>query len=601
MGRLGRFLAVLLITAGIFLLTNNQFASAGNPDWAITRYNVVADLSDDGVAEVELTLDFDFGDNPGHGPFIVLPVRQRVEDPKKWLELGVDLVSVTSPTGADTTILQRDENNTRVIRVGDEDLTFTGVQTYVIKYQLTGLVAQKNKVSGLDEFNWNAIGPAWQVPISNIDVTVNGPVPVTKAACFTGENYTKDCKFNQDGKTVHYKVKALAGETPMQVVAGFPPGTFVGVTQRFSKRMTLEDMFELNPATGIATGATLLGGALLIRRKNKRHAQDDAYLNLPPGMIPVAGQKAVIGKWQGPKPVVVQFTPPRGVRPGEIGTLLDAKVDNVDITASIIDLAVRGYIHIEPNATGKAHTFYPTAKPLGNLTQYERRLYDKLFYNYGPVSTDDMDDGNYTSLSSETRELLDRRVVEVGWFKTSPKNERFKFYAVATALIITGAIATFHGVAFGWGIFGLALIVLGLGLAFSVRKYGSRTALGSAVLAQTKGFEQYLLTAEADQIRFEEGIDVFSRYLPYAIIFGVTDRWVKIFKQLEQANIYYADLSWYGSQSFHNFRSAYFVNSMTGMTDSISAAIRSSESSSSGGGSGFSGGGGFGGGGGGGW
>ena len=43
------------------------------------------------------------------------------------------------------------------------------------------------------------------------------------------------------------------------------------------------------------------------------------------------------------------------------------------------------------------------------------------------------------------------------------------------------------------------------------------------------GFKKYLETAEADQIKFEEAADIFSRYLPYAIAFGVADHWAKVF------------------------------------------------------------------------
>ena len=50
-----------------------------------------------------------------------------------------------------------------------------------------------------------------------------------------------------------------------------------------------------------------------------------------------------------------------------------------------------------------------------------------------------------------------------------------------------------------------------------------------------QGFRRYLETAEADQIRFEEGQDLFSRYLPYAIIFGVAERWAKVFDDLAKS------------------------------------------------------------------
>ena len=59
------------------------------------------------------------------------------------------------------------------------------------------------------------------------------------------------------------------------------------------------------------------------------------------------------------------------------------------------------------------------------------------------------------------------------------------------------------------------------------KRMAARTADGSAVLAQSKGFEHYIATAEANQIRWEEAQDVFSRFLPYAIVFGLADRWAE--------------------------------------------------------------------------
>ncbi|HEX5908629.1 MAG TPA: hypothetical protein VFY56_16555 [Propionibacteriaceae bacterium] len=44
-------------------------------------------------------------------------------------------------------------------------------------------------------------------------------------------------------------------------------------------------------------------------------------------------------------------------------------------------------------------------------------------------------------------------------------------------------------------------------------KRGQRTAEERAVCDQVEGFKTYLATAEADQLKFEEGEDIFSKYL----------------------------------------------------------------------------------------
>ena len=71
-----------------------------------------------------------------------------------------------------------------------------------------------------------------------------------------------------------------------------------------------------------------------------------------------------------------------------------------------------------------------------------------------------------------------------------------------------------------------------------IRSLGKRMAAhrpGSAVLAQSRGFERYIATAEANQIRWEEAQQVFSRFLPFAIVFGLADRWAQVFEEVAAA------------------------------------------------------------------
>ena len=124
----------------------------------------------------------------------------------------------------------------------------------------------------------------------------------------------------------------------------------------------------------------------------------------------------------------------------------------------------------------------------------------------------------------------------------------------------------------------------------------ARTADGSAVLAQSMGFRRYMETAEANQIKWEEAEDIFSRFLPYAIVFGIADKWAKTFEEVAQAAAAAGHVvvlpNWYvGTGSFGNLAS-----SMDSFSTVAAGTLVSTPGSS--GGSGFSsGGGGFGGGG----
>jgi len=47
------------------------------------------------------------------------------------------------------------------------------------------------------------------------------------------------------------------------------------------------------------------------------------------------------------RPIAAQYEPPDQLTPGEAGTLVDSSADMRDITSTIVDLAVRGYLLIE--------------------------------------------------------------------------------------------------------------------------------------------------------------------------------------------------------------------------------------------------------------
>jgi uncharacterized membrane protein len=99
-------------------------------------------------------------------------------------------------------------------------------------------------------------------------------------------------------------------------------------------------------------------------------------------------------------------------------------------------------------------------------------------------------------------------------------------------------------------------------------------------------------TAETHMSRWAEQENVFTRYLPFAIVFGCTDKWAKAFEGLALPE----DTSWYVSS--HPFLYASFAAQMDGFTVTTSGTIASTPAGS--GGSGFGGGGSSGGGGGGG-
>jgi hypothetical protein len=120
---------------------------------------------------------------------------------------------------------------------------------------------------------------------------------------------------------------------------------------------------------------------------------------------------------------------------------------------------------------------------------------------------------------------------------------------------------------------------------------------GTAITRRVNGFRRVVETAEEHMSKWAEQENVFTRYLPYAIVFGVTEKWARTFEALGQLPS--DDMSWYVST--RPFAYAAFADGLDSFAVTTSGVIASTPSGSGGsgfGGGGFSGGGGGGGGGG---
>ena len=203
----------------------------------------------------------------------------------------------------------------------------------------------------------------------------------------------------------------------------------------------------------------------------------------------------------------------------------------------------------------------------------------------------------------ELQTSVRNQVASRGWFRKIPSARAAHSFGFGfIALIVFGA--------FGLSAWLLLLLVPLLPVIITVAvirvklKRGQRTADGRAVCDQVEGFKTYLATAEADQLKFEEGEDIFSKYLPWAIIFELAERWAKICADLvAMGRIPDVVPYWYAGNIYN--LSAFNTGFLTSSLTSAASPAPSAGSSGSGfgggssfGGGGFSGGGGGGGGGG---
>ncbi|PYF99327.1 Predicted membrane protein [Georgenia satyanarayanai] len=565
----------------------------------IARLDVGAVVeADGGTVRVEVDLTYDFGDDEAHGPFLVLAELQEIaDDPDRYRRLTVDDVTAESPTGAPADLRVEHDGGAVQLYIGDEDVEVTGVHDYRVTYTVDGLPTPR--VAGedgtvRDELYWNVVAPGgFDVPIEDVTVTVTGPVPPEASACYvgrTGSDTACDGAGETRGERVDFAQERLDEGEGLSVAVGWPAGTLVDAEPVYEPRRTWTNTMQLGPLTGGAAGAATVLGAGAAVVVASRRGRDKTYLALTPGLAPADGQAGTVGPVRRRQPVAVRFTPPDDVRPGEVGTLHDEVADPDDVSATLVDLAVRGYLRIEEVAPEKADDdvsdwrLVPLRDWAGEVEAYERALLDALLPDGEPVALSEVAE-EYAAVVGATQEALYRTVTEHGWFAGDPSAVRNRWLVGGLGLVGLGVLVTLALVLLRWpAVLGVPLLVVGIVVAAASSAAPARTARGTAVLAQTLGFRQYLATAEAEQIRFEEGQDIFSRYLPYAIVFGLTERWAQILADVAAQGRHVESPGWYVPLAVgHGWwtQPAVFATSVGAFAAAASSAVTSAGASSS--------------------
>jgi hypothetical protein len=325
-------------------------------------------------------------------------------------------------------------------------------------------------------------------------------------------------------------------------------------------------------------------------------ATDQAFGN-------ITGEEEAVplrGRVQGP----VEFEPPEGIRPGQLGTLIDEEANLLDITATIVDLAVRGFILIQevPSEDGKRHKSDYRLTDLGKsraeLRAYESQLLDDLFETGSVVELSELKYKFASKLSGLKTALYDD-AIEKGWFSHRPDHVRLMWRGIGVVVLVAGGFLTVLAASQGWGLAALGVPIIGLLLLIFAGRMPRRTPKGTAMYSRIEGFKQIFDAGQGVREQFAERANIFSEYLPFAIVFGQTKKWAKTFEGLD-AQVAQSTNSWYLSP--YAFTALAFADSMEDFSTTTAGTLYASTPSSSGGsgfgGGGFSGGGGGGGGGG---
>jgi uncharacterized membrane protein YgcG len=294
--------------------------------------------------------------------------------------------------------------------------------------------------------------------------------------------------------------------------------------------------------------------------------------------------------------IVVNYEAPEGLRPAEVGTLVDERVDLRDISASIIDLAVRGYLKIEEVesgswfSSGSDYRFMKLKGPQG-LKDFEQKLFNKIFGAENTVLLSDLQEKFFPVISRVKSDLY-RGLSKDGYFDGNPDAVRgtFLVLGILLAAAVMGAACLIQLGLIG-RIFPLPVVIAGilsfLTILITSRVMPRKTRRGRIAWEKIAGLQEYIRRAEVDDLKEQERQGVFERLLPYAIVFGLSKRWGKAFE-----NLYREPPNWYQPANPVDFSTWMLINdidrSIWMMNQTFPSQPRVTSDGGSGGGGGYS-------------
>jgi Predicted membrane protein (DUF2207) len=334
----------------------------------------------------------------------------------------------------------------------------------------------------------------------------------------------------------------------------------------------------------------------------------------------------------------VQYGPPDNLTPGECGALLENAVAVHNITATIVDLSVKGYLAIEqqddsslPAPKGFKNYIFHMLKPLSDwnsLKPHERAVLGAIFIPTNPLRmlSDAMSQlqnaaGNsalasvfsrvqamttaspalralseagdaprpsvtllelqnhfYLHLARIRKSVFDA-LVAGGYYENRPDKARQLYAAKGLVVgflmaVAGGFLAAATGTAPWFWI--LAGIVTGVIILASGTFLSARTIAGARTLAKVLGFKDFLGRVEKDHIeRLERTPELFEKYLPYAMALRVERKWTQAF-----GNVAVPAPQWYQRKYGGDFLPLHLVDDLDGMSNQAGSVLTSKPSSS---------------------
>lgn len=368
----------------------------------IEKFSAEISIKPDSSFLIKESIIWNFGSSKKHG--IVREISLQ--------SMKIKFLKATDEFGNEYPVRRRIENNKLLLIIGDPNRTVTGIKTYNIFYTVQrGILFFETH----DTFYWNITGNQWEVPIKEARAKIFLPTDSQqlKIDCFT-KVWKDNCKFDFEDKIISfYTVEEIFPGEGLTVKIEFPKGIFNPPFLLW----IFQDFWPI--LLPIFTFIYLL-------MKTQRNGD------------------------QIRKPIVPQYEPPNNLRPAEVSLILNQRIQARDLAATLIDLAVRGYVKIREieNSEFSDKKDYEIIKLKDydeNLLSYERFFLMKIFSGRDKVILSSLK----KQFSASPRDLLDslafnisRKLTRENYYYPPLKTENEWIHYGVLIILIGGVIPT---------------------------------------------------------------------------------------------------------------------------------------------------------------
>lgn len=523
---------LMSLTAPIVALSTLPAQAA---DDQITAYTAEATLTKDGTLQVKEMVDLAAGGTT-FSRTLTTRVRSDAERDRVY-----DLKEVSATVnGQPAQGFQNDSTDDgRKLTVN-----VSGQSKIVYSYTVDNVVADSTEGR---EVSWPVV-QGFGVSVPKASLTVNVPF-ATWVTCFAGRTGSSmPCTSSQLAESAALQIEqnGVPAGGRVTFLTGLSDQATVRPNAQFATRWSLGRAFTVDSNTvGLAVivfGIGLLGavGLWFFRGRDAAKVGEGAP------------ERPVLDSTDGP-----QFAAPDGIRPGQVGTVVDETADVVDITATLLDLAVRNYLTIVELPRGshfgkldwELHRMHQGGP---ELLPYEKSLLDAVFADGDSVVVSTLGPALQPKLNL-VREQLYADVVTQGWFANRPDAVRNRWTTAGLVLLGAGVVLTIVlAIVSKYDLVGLAVMAAGLVLALVGQTAPARTARGAAVLGRVAGLQHYLANETSADLPQSHRLEFASRCLPYAAVLGLTEKWALEIAATDDDDDPDAGIGWYsGPENWH--------------------------------------------------